>query len=121
MLVVTKLDYTNFFRELSRYEKGSFQLASFSSSTDLDLWLKSYDSRLLSEDVTQDERHCRMLNVNPKFILRNYVAQLAIDDSSLVDKLFQVLTHPFNEWTEHEEWSGPAPIHLRNLSVSCSS
>jgi uncharacterized protein YdiU (UPF0061 family) len=59
--------------------------------------------------------------VNPKFILRNYLAQLCIDDLSQLDKLFEVMTNPFSEWSEVEEWAGPAPMKYRNLSVSCSS
>lgn len=62
-----------------------------------------------------------MLSVNPKFILRNYLAQIAIDDLSVVEKMYEVMTHPFDEWSEVEEWAKPAPLKYRNLSVSCSS
>ena len=121
MLVFTKIDYTQFFRTLSRYEKGSFILGEFPSSESLNNWLASYEERLGKEDVLEKERHEKMLAVNPKFILRNYIAQMCIDDHSLIPAIYNVLTHPFDEWMEHDEWARPAPLKYRNLSVSCSS
>lgn len=121
MLVVTKIDYTQFFRALSHYEKGTKVLNNIVASSDLENWLFEYDQRLEKEEVEQPERHKKMLGVNPKFILRNYVAQIAIDNPELISEMFEVLTHPFDEWNDREEWAGPAPVKYRNLSVSCSS
>lgn len=121
MLVFTELDYTVFFRSLSRYEKGSKKLNGIEASENLLNWLESYDARLELEEMAQVDRHTKMLLVNPKFILRNYLAQMAIDDLSLVPKMFEVMTNPFAEWSEVEEWANPAPVKYRNLSVSCSS
>lgn len=121
MLVFTEFDYTVFFRSLSRYEKGSKKMSGIDVTENLLNWLDSYDSRLNLEETSQADRHAQMLLVNPKFILRNYLAQMAIDDLSLVPKLYEVMTHPFAEWSEVEEWAKPAPLKYRNLSVSCSS
>jgi uncharacterized protein YdiU (UPF0061 family) len=121
MLVLTKLDYTQFFRALSRYESGSLKLSGITESDALKDWLRSYDVRLSLEEGTDRERHASMLQVNPKFILRNYVAQMAIDDPSKVATFFEILTKPFLEWSEFEELSKPASEKYRNLSVSCSS
>lgn len=121
MLVFTKLDYTQFFRGLSRYEQGSKKIVGLEMSESLLNWLESYDARLRMEEATSAERHARMLQVNPKFILRNYLAQMGIDDLSLVPKLYNVLINPFDEWHEVEDWAKPAPLKYRNLSVSCSS
>jgi uncharacterized protein YdiU (UPF0061 family) len=121
MLVFTKLDYTQFFRSLSRYEKGSLELRDITTSEALMNWLKSYDERLKREDLSEKERQEKMLNTNPKFILRNYVAQMAIDNPDLLSQIFEILTHPHLEWSEFEEWAKPAPEKYRNLSVSCSS
>lgn len=121
MLVVTKLDYTRFFRSLSHYQRGSGVLDDMNPSEELSAWLIQYDNRLMKEDSTDSERQSRMLLVNPKFILRNYLAQMVIDDHSLIDKLFDVLTNPFLEWEEVEEWAKEAPPRYKNLSVSCSS
>lgn len=121
MLVVTKVDYTQFFRALSRYEAGHLTLKNLAESNELRQWLIQYDSRLSLEETLATERHNKMLETNPKYILRNYVAQIAIDNPEIISKMFDVLTHPYEEWNEHEEWAGPAPVKYRNLSVSCSS
>ena len=121
MLVFTRVDYTQFFRALSRYVAGSKILNGIEMSENLLDWLQQYEMRLSVEEVVESQRHLRMLQKNPKFILRNYLAQMAIDDLSLVSKLYAVLSNPFDEWSEVEEWSHPAPIKYRNLSVSCSS
>ncbi len=121
MLVVTKLDYTVFFRSLSRYESGSNKLQNIEVSKELSDWLSQYEFRLTREELPTDSRHKKMLAVNPKFILRNYVAQSTIENPSIIEKMFEVLTHPYEEWPEHNDWSGPAPENDRNLAVSCSS
>jgi uncharacterized protein YdiU (UPF0061 family) len=121
MLVLTKLDYTQFFRALSRYQKNSGILKSVPDSAQLIAWLKTYDERLNQEEISEEVRHVRMLAANPKFILRNYVAQMVIDDPSKLDQYFKILTSPFDEWEEFDDLSKPAPVKYRNLSVSCSS
>ncbi len=121
MLVETKLDYTNFFRSLSRYEKGSYQLSGMEVTPALKDWLTAYHQRLEIEEVAEKERQLKMLGINPKFILRNYLAQEAIVDHSLIEGLYKVLTNPYEEWEEFDQWSRPAPPRYKNLSVSCSS
>jgi uncharacterized protein YdiU (UPF0061 family) len=67
-----------------------------------------------------------MLAANPKFILRNYLAQQAIAaaenrDYSELERLHDVLRHPFDEQPEHEAYAAPPPDWAREISVSCSS
>jgi uncharacterized protein YdiU (UPF0061 family) len=123
MLVVTKLDYTQFFRELSHYQ--ATKELSFTSSPELIKFLSEYEERLLSEEITSEDRKARMLATNPKFILRNYVAQLAIESCNsnplVFAQIFDVLSNPFLEWEEFTEWSRPTPNKYKNLTVSCSS
>lgn len=121
MLVFTELDYTVFFRSLSRYNKNSKKMDGIEVPENLLNWLDRYDARLALEETSEEDRHTKMLLVNPKFILRNYLAQMAIDDLALVPKMYEVMTNPFLEWSEVEEWAKPAPLNYRNLSVSCSS
>lgn len=121
MLVVTKVDYTQFFRNLSRYEAGALQIENIPESSELRSWLVQYDLRLANDESIASERYRKMIAINPKFILRNFVAQIAIDDPEVISKMFEVLTHPYEEWSEHEEWAGAAPVKYKNLSVSCSS
>jgi uncharacterized protein YdiU (UPF0061 family) len=64
--------------------------------------------------------------VNPKFILRNHLAQTAIEkaqekDFSEVTKLLQILSKPFDEQAEYESYSMAPPPNLQAVEVSCSS
>jgi uncharacterized protein YdiU (UPF0061 family) len=67
-----------------------------------------------------------MNQANPKYILRNYLAQRAIelaqkDDFSEVQKLQTILSKPFEEQPEYEAYASPPPKHLETVEVSCSS
>jgi len=67
-----------------------------------------------------------MNRVNPKYVLRNYLAELAIRDAQcgdthLLETLKRVLDSPFDEHPEHETWAGLPPDWANQLSVSCSS
>ena len=67
-----------------------------------------------------------MRAVNPKFILRNYLAQIAIrqaeaGDFSEVDRLMRLLQSPFAEWPEWESYADLPPDWGRKLEISCSS
>lgn len=123
MLVITKMDYTQFFREISHFQT-TYQLP-FLDSAELSYFLTQYKLRLLLEDKSAQDRKIKMLLVNPKFILRNYLAQIAFDNyqsnPKIFSTLYEVLTNPFLEWQEFDEWSKPAPQKYKNLNVSCSS
>jgi serine/tyrosine/threonine adenylyltransferase len=67
-----------------------------------------------------------MLKINPKYVLRNHLGELAIaaskaKDFSVVNDLLQVLLHPYDEHPDHAEWSDFAPDWARQISISCSS
>lgn len=120
MLVETQLDYTQFFRALSRYEKSSLILKDLHHEK-LKEWLVLYDQRLTIEEVEESERHLRMLEKNPKYILRNYIAQKAIEDEEFLSNIFEVLIRPCDEWPDFDEYAKPANGVYKNLRVSCSS
>ena len=92
-----------------------------------DLWAALYRARLKAESGTDAERKERMDRVNPKYILRNYLAQAAISkaekerDFSEVDRLLVLLSLPFDEQPEMEGYTTPAPEWARHIEVSCSS
>jgi len=67
-----------------------------------------------------------MDKVNPKFILRNHLAQKAIEmaqrhDFSEVNKLNLILNNPFDEQVNVDEYANPPPPDLDAVEVSCSS
>jgi uncharacterized protein YdiU (UPF0061 family) len=67
-----------------------------------------------------------MNHVNPKYVLRNYLAQTAIEkaqhkDFSEIDRLFKVLETPFTEQPTMESYALPPPNWGKHLAVSCSS
>ncbi len=93
-------------------------------------WLRLYCHRIEQDGLDRRERKNRMNAVNPKYVLRNYLAQLAIDksetgDHSLVNELLQVLQKPYDEQPEHEEFAGKRPEWARHRAgcsmLSCSS
>ena len=95
-------------------------------------WLRRYAARVREDGTSDAERRASMNRVNPKFILRNYVAQLAIDraeqgDGSVVQELLQVLRRPFDEHSPEatERFGGKRPEWARNRPgcsmLSCSS
>lgn len=91
-----------------------------------DAWSQRYRQRLALEHSLDGERAARMNRVNPKFVLRNHLAQAAIEraqqgDFSEVERLLRVLEHPFDEQPEHEAYAGYPPAWAQQIEVSCSS
>jgi uncharacterized protein YdiU (UPF0061 family) len=91
-----------------------------------DAWAARYRDRLRQENSVDAERRERMMRTNPKFVLRNYLAQVAIEraqngDFSEVQKLLSVLERPFDEQPENESYAALPPDWASHLEVSCSS
>lgn len=93
-------------------------------------WLGKYRQRLRKDDMPFEQKKARMNAVNPKYVLRNYLAQLAIDkveegDNSLVYELLDVLRHPYDEQPGKEKFAEKRPEWARNRPgcsmLSCSS
>jgi len=113
-------DYSRSMRSLSQHDTNSL-------GDSFDSWFERYNERLLSETTSSDERALMMNNVNPKYILRNYLAEVAIRKAEdlyqydEIDTLFNLLKHPFEEHFGFESYTNEAPDWAKNLSVSCSS
>ena len=134
----TETDMTIFFRQLSQFKKGDIDSGlrvikdAFYKPEELkdsivnqwNVWFRSYDQRLHMEELSDVDR-CEAMNiVNPKYVLRNYMAQLAIDkaneeDYSLVEELFTLLKNPYKEQKEFEKWYAKRPDWARH-KVGCS-
>ncbi|MEE4164452.1 MAG: YdiU family protein [Desulfocapsaceae bacterium] len=93
-------------------------------------WLLAYKTRLKRNKLSDIERKQKMNRINPKYVFRNYLAQLAIDkaeqgDFSMIDDLLQTFRRPYDEQPEKEAFSGRRPEWARNKPgcsmLSCSS
>lgn len=124
-----RCDFTRIFRLLSETEKqvaASPLRDEFIDRQAFDEWFSVYRRRLMKEDQTDIERQLSMKQANPKYILRNYLAQNAIaraenDDISELSRLHQVLCHPYDGMPESEDLAALPPEWGKHLTISCSS
>ncbi len=131
LLAKNRVDYTIFFRQLSffRTEPSSDSNGlrnHFLDREGFDLWSGRYRDRLILENSSDEERAVAMRQVNPKYILRNYLAQQAIarayaGDYSEIERLQNLLQRPFDEQAEMEHYANPPPEWAQSIEVSCSS
>jgi uncharacterized protein YdiU (UPF0061 family) len=127
----SRVDYTHFFRQLSQVrQKQNIQSIGlrdhFINRAVIDQWFSDYIHRLQSENSDDIERQKLMNSVNPKYVLRNHLAQVAIDkakqqDFSEIKVLLKILSKPFDDQDEYEVYSMPPPPDLEKIEVSCSS
>lgn len=94
------------------------------------LWLNQYRLRVLQDKTSPVARTVKMNLVNPKFVLRNYLAQQAITlaeqgDYSEIAKLQKILQNPYQEQVEFEQYAQKRPEWARHKAgcsmLSCSS
>ncbi len=131
LLTRSAADFTRSFRFLAGTDTKSVSppplLTDHCADTEgLSGWHKNYSSRLNSEQSDDASRAIRMNRVNPKYVLRNHLAQAAIEkaeagDASEIDRLLKLLRRPFDEQPEMENYSAEPPSSAPHLSVSCSS
>lgn len=125
------VDYPMFFRALSSFDTRpdapnaeAKQLFQYPEA--FEYWSADYRARLAHEGVCEAERQVGMRAANPRYVLRNWLGQRAIDraqqrDFSEVDQLLNLLRRPFDDQPGFEEYAGPAPADFIVPSVSCSS
>ncbi len=142
---LTETDYTIFFRNLGTITKqDSTEIAiskiknAFYETTELTsnikeawtLWFQKYIETLNFEKLKDKERQLKMNTTNPKYVLRNYMAQLAIDEANdgnydLIDQLYLLLKKPYDEQPENEKWFAKRPEWAKHKigcsMLSCSS
>jgi uncharacterized protein YdiU (UPF0061 family) len=125
------VDYTNLFRALGRFETESVTTNQplrdlFLDRESFDQWARRYKERLREEGSRDENRLVRMNRVNPKYVLRNYLAQTAIEkaqqkDFSEIDRLLTLLQNPYSDQPDMDAYAAPPPNWGKHLSVSCSS
>jgi len=151
VLQLTETDMTIFFRNLALLKVDS---QSLNKKSDTDLiaplldayyvpdelnteknkrignWLRQYLKRVAKDGLTYEERSSSMNAINPKYVLRNYLAQLAIDqseqgDHSMVNELLELLRNPYDEQPGKEKFAKKRPEWARHKPgcsmLSCSS
>ena len=127
-----KADYTNFFRLLShcQHDSPGFETLlrdRFVDRSSFDAWMLQYQQRLMAENSDPVLRRKTMLATNPKYILRNYIAQQVIDkansdqDYSDIGNLLTILQSPFEEHPQFSHYASEPPDWGKRLEVSCSS
>ena len=133
LLQKVETDMTIFFRLLSHLEsptvEGFTQAFYDSENIPVDEWNKWLDKWW--KRVSEQPNRQAMLNANPKYVLRNWMAQLAIDaaqdeDYSVCEELYNLLKNPYDEQPEHDEkWFQKRPEWARHRvgcsMLSCSS
>ena len=126
------VDYTNFFRALGIFNQDDPSANEtvrdqFTDRGGFDWWAERYRARLKDERSVDAERRIRMDACNPKYVLRNYLVQIAIDratqhrDYSEIDRLRELLCRPFDDHPDMHNYAAPPPDWGKRLAVSCSS
>jgi uncharacterized protein YdiU (UPF0061 family) len=138
-LVLQETDMTIFFRNLAEVEKNDSEIVAFGriktafyaleEMTERNeaawlFWFTQYLSQLKESPTSNEERKQKMNAVNPKYVLRNYIAQLAIEaaekeDYGLISEIYEVLKKPYSEQPEAAKWFAKKPDWART-KVGCS-
>lgn len=132
LMADNRVDYTLLFRRLCEFqaadpERRAAAADLFLDRAAFDRWAARYRERLLREHSDDRERRASMLRVNPKYVLRNYMAQVAIEhaerngDFTETERLLRLLQSPFDEHPECEHYAGHPPDWAQGIAVSCSS
>jgi len=122
-------DFTQTFRLLSQTEQqqaSSPLRDEFIDRAAFDSWYQAYRQRLQTEEVDDATRQDAMKQSNPRVILRNYLAQQAIeraeeDDISVLTQLHQALRDPYSDAPQYDEMAALPPDWGKHLEISCSS
>jgi uncharacterized protein YdiU (UPF0061 family) len=144
-LQLTETDMTIFFRKLNQIKKEKsieaaievikesfYKIEEVVDKTE-DAWMywfTQYLNRLRQETLSDTDRKVAMDQVNPKYVLRNYMSQLAIEaaekeDYSLIEELHLLLKNPYQEQEKYQKWFAKRPDWARekigSSMLSCSS
>ena len=128
-LEASKIDYNLFFyklKNLKSFDDLSSVLDIAVFQEPLKQWFDSYIKVCEEQESSFENRFIIMKKVNPKYILKNYIIQEAIEkahlgDYSLVNDLLKIAQNPFDEHLEFERYAQSTPMKFANIQLSCSS
>jgi len=130
LMAADRVDFTIAFRRLAGFRAAGDDNASvrdlFIDREGFDAWAKRYAARLQREASVDAERAARMNRVNPKYVLRNHLLEVAIQQARSGDfeeaqRLLKVLERPFDEQPKHAAYADFPPDWAQTIEVSCSS
>ena len=127
LLTHNAVDHTIFWRRLAlSAQSGNFETTQelFLDGAAFAQWLLSYQELQRKAPLGLDANLMR--NSNPAFILRNHLAELAIQQAqrgefTMVQELLQVLSTPYADHPAHSAWAGFPPEWASSIEISCSS
>lgn len=131
LMAQSRADYTNVFRALGEFRSGPGEVNEglrnyFLDRDSFDSWAARYRARLREQIGTDAARRERMNQINPKYVLRNYLVQIAIEkaqqkDFSEIDRLLTLVHYPYSDQPGMEAYAAPPPNWGKHVAVSCSS
>ncbi|MGY4829462.1 protein adenylyltransferase SelO [Sphaerotilaceae bacterium SBD11-9] len=130
-MAADKSDFSITFRRLAQFSTAAGANNDavrnmFIDREAFDGWAAPYAERLRAEGSIDAERALRMNSVNPKYVLRNHLAETAIrqaqqGDFTETQRLLKVLEQPYDEQPEHSAYADFPPEWAQSIEVSCSS
>ncbi len=133
LMATDRCDFTITFRRMASFSAAPGAVNAivrdmFMDRPAFDAWALRYADRLTREASVDAARALRMNHANPKFILRNHLAEVAIREAQAGDfgetqRLLKVLQHPFDEQdaAASAAYAGFPPEWAQSIEVSCSS
>jgi serine/tyrosine/threonine adenylyltransferase len=130
LLQANKADFTLFFRYLATIDADQRCRDLMLDWVTFDIWRATYLARVNSEKISAELRRSTMLSANPAYVLRNHLAEQAIQQArgdkgeanySEISRLLKALESPFSESIEFESYGELPPSWASELSVNCSS
>lgn len=129
LMQAARADWTITWRALGGITADTDSRAFASQFTDrvaCEAWLARYRARLQAEPAGDGDRRARMDAVNPKYVLRTWMAHESITaaqggDFTGIDRLMRLLRHPYDEQPGNESWATATPPWAGSIELSCSS
>ncbi|MDO6427490.1 YdiU family protein [Thalassotalea sp. 1_MG-2023] len=141
LMTDTNVDMTIFYRSLAKLpvepdlwlahlDDCFYELLTQAQQEQWQQWLTVYTQRLAHNSISSEEKASRMNQVNPKYVLRNYLAQQVIEkaekgDYTALNQLYEVLKSPYQEQPEAAHFAGKRPDWAKHKAgcsmLSCSS